>query len=59
MAEQSARHDQQAHHAHLAETVVGIAASAQQHDQKMEHNDASHAAKIEQMKNAPKPGGGK
>ncbi len=58
-AEQKAMHDQQAHRAHLAETVVGIAASAQQHDQKMEHNDASHAAKLEQMKNAPKPKGPK
>jgi hypothetical protein len=53
------RHDTQAHHAHMAETVVGMVAGAHAHDQKMEHADAAHAAKLEQMKNQPKPKGGK
>jgi hypothetical protein len=48
---------QQQHHANIAETVVGIAATAAAHDQKMEHNAATHQAKIEQMREAPKPKG--
>jgi hypothetical protein len=53
LAEQKARHDQQAHRADVVAKVVDIAATAHQHDQKMEHNDAAHAAKIEQMKAKP------
>jgi len=53
LADQKARHDQQAHRTHIAETVVGMAATAQAHDQKMEHNDAAHHAKIEQMRAKP------
>ena len=53
LAEQKARHDQQAHHADLVTKVVDVASTAHQHDQKMEHNDASHRAKMEQIKTKP------
>ena len=45
--ERKARNDQQQHHAHMAETVMGIAATAHAHDTKME-------AMREQAKNKPK-----
>ena len=53
LAEQKARHDQQAHHVDMVTKVVDVASTAHQHDQKMEHNDASHVAKMEQIKAKP------
>jgi len=56
--ERKAAADHQQHRAKVAETIVGMAATAAAHDQKMEHNDASHAAKLEQMRAKPeKPNG--
>lgn len=49
---------QQQHHAKVAETVVGIAATAAAHDQKMEHADAMHQAKIEAAKAKPEKSDG-
>lgn len=51
--EHKAAADHQQHRAKVAETIVGMAATAAAHDQKMEHNDASHAAKLEQMRAKP------
>jgi len=51
--ERKAAADHQQHRAKVAETIVGMAATAAAHDQKMEHNDASHAAKLEQMRAKP------
>ncbi len=48
-----ALNDQQQHHAHMAETVMGMVATAHAHDTKMEQNDAAHQAKLQQMKNKP------
>jgi hypothetical protein len=53
--ERKAAHDQQAHHANMAETVLGMAATAQTHDQKIEQSQQAHDAKIEQMAKTPKP----
>jgi hypothetical protein len=58
-AEQKMRMDQQAHHADMTAKVVDIVATAHQHDAKMEQADAAHQAKLEQMKNTPKPKAGK
>jgi len=68
--ERKAKTDQQAHHAKIAEAVVGVVADAhkhdmamaheqQVHDQKLEQADKAHEAKLQQMKNAPKPKAGK
>jgi hypothetical protein len=55
-AEQKMRMDQQAHHADMTAKVVDIVATAHQHDAKMEQSDASHQAKLQQMKQKPKAG---
>lgn len=53
--ERKAHTDQQAHKAKIAETVVDVVATAHKHDMTMEHAQATHEAKLEQMRNAPKP----
>jgi len=66
--ERKAGADQQAHHAKIAETVVGVVADAhkhdmamaheqQVHDQKLEQADKAHEAKLAQMKQQPKGNG--
>lgn len=53
-AESKMRQTQQQHHVNVASTVLDMAATAQAHDQKMEHADAAHEAKLKQMKSKPK-----
>lgn len=64
-AERGMIHDQQQHHAKIAETVVGVVADAHKHDmamaheqqvheQKLEQADQAHQARVQQMKNKPK-----
>lgn len=53
--ERKSINDQQQHHAHMAETVMGMVATAHAHDTKMEHADVTHQAKLDQMKNKPAP----
>jgi hypothetical protein len=55
-AEQKMRMAQQQHHLDTAGKVVDIVATAHQHDTKMEQGEQSHAAKLQQMKQKPKPG---
>jgi hypothetical protein len=57
--ERKAAHDQQAHKAKIAETVVDVVATAHKHDMAMAHDQQTHETKIEQMKQAPKPKGEK
>jgi len=53
--ERKSVNDQQQHHAHMAETVMGMVATAHAHDTKMEHAQATQQAKLEQMKQKPAP----
>jgi len=59
LAEQKMRHDQQAHHLDAASTVVDVVATAHKHDMQMEHDAATHEAKLQQMRNTPTPKAGK
>jgi hypothetical protein len=51
--EQKMRHAEQQHQIKKTETVIGIAATAHQHDAKMEQATQSHEAKLAQMKQKP------
>jgi hypothetical protein len=52
--ERKAAHDQQQHHAKVAETVVDMVATAHAHDAKMEQGQQAHEAKLAQAKQKPK-----
>jgi len=52
--ERKALNDQQQHHATMAETAMNMVATAHAHDTKMEQADATHQAKLQQMKSKPK-----
>jgi hypothetical protein len=63
--DRKAQADTRAHHAKVAETVIGVVADAhkhdmamaheqQMHDQKMDQAETAHQAKLEQMKSKPK-----
>ncbi len=53
-AEQKMRHAEMEHHASMAETKLGMVATAQSHDQKSEQGQQAHQAKVEQMQMTPK-----
>jgi hypothetical protein len=46
-AERKSQHDQQAHHAKIAETVIGVVADAHKHDIAVAHEQQSHEQKLE------------
>jgi hypothetical protein len=52
-------HDQQQHHAKMAETVIGVVADAHKHDASMAHEQQAHQQKLElaakAAANKPKP----
>ncbi len=56
-AERKGRQDQQTHHAHIAETVVGMIADAHTHDNKIEQANQTHDLKLQQIKQQPKGDG--
>jgi hypothetical protein len=58
-AEQKMRQGAQAHHADVVSKVVDMAAMAHAHDTKMEHAQATHEAKLEQMRQKPEPSNAK
>jgi hypothetical protein len=58
-AEQKMRQGAQAHHADVVSKVVDMAATAHTHDTKMEHAQATHEAKLEQMRQKPEPNNAK
>jgi hypothetical protein len=51
-AERGIRADQQSHKAKMVETVVGLAATAHQHDMAMAHEQQSHDLKMQQAETA-------
>ena len=57
--EQKMRHAHEQHSLKMQQGAMGMVATAHSHDAKMEQGSQSHEAKLEQMKNAPKPKGGK
>lgn len=57
-SEQKMRHDAQSHHADMASAAIDMVATAHSHDAKMEQADATHQAKLQQMK-TQKPKAGK
>lgn len=53
-AERKAQHDQQQHHAKVAETVIGVVADAHKHDMAMAHDEETHKQKLELAAKAAK-----